>query len=88
MPVPTAHTEQTLTTWITTRVAEYLRRPPSEIDPTTPLAEYGLDSVAALSLCGDVEDHYEVTIDPTAAWDYPTVRALAGHLLTELEGQR
>ncbi|MDN3022224.1 acyl carrier protein [Streptomyces sp. S.PB5] len=85
MTVPSTHTERTLTDWLAQRVAEYLRTPPSEIDPAVPLAQYGLDSVAALSLCGDVEDAFGVQIDPTAAWDYPTVRALAGHLLSRLE---
>ncbi|MGW1023369.1 acyl carrier protein [Streptomyces sp. NPDC002577] len=87
MSVPTVPTEQSLTAWLTDRVAEYLRRPASDIDPGVPLAEYGLDSVAALSLCGDVEDHFGLPVDPTAAWDFPTVRALAGHLLTELAAQ-
>jgi len=87
MTVPSTYTEQTLTSWLVDRVAEYLRRPPTEIDPAVPLAEYGLDSVAALSLCGDVEDAFEVLIEPTAAWDYPTVRSLAGHLLGRLEAR-
>jgi acyl carrier protein len=77
------HTAASLTAWLTDRVAVYLKRAPSEIDPTVPLAEYGLDSVAALSLCGDVEESFELILDPTAAWDYPTVGALAGHLLEE-----
>ncbi|MDO0931745.1 acyl carrier protein [Streptomyces sp. NPDC051954] len=85
MSLPTVPTEQSLIDWLTTRVGAYLRRDPAEIDPTVPLAEYGLDSVAALSLCGDVEDHFGIPVDPTAAWDFPTVRALAGHLWKELE---
>ncbi|WP_328870173.1 acyl carrier protein [Streptomyces sp. NBC_00287] len=84
MTAPSTHTERTLTDWLVHRVAEYLRTPPSEIDPAVPLAQYGLDSIAALSLCGDVEDAFGVPVDPTAAWDYPTVQALAGHLMDRL----
>ena len=41
-----------------------------------PLAEYGLDSVAALSLCGDIEEEFGLIVEPTVAWDHPTVQAL------------
>ncbi|MFJ8791278.1 acyl carrier protein [Streptomyces sp. NPDC102462] len=85
MPVPTTgHTTESLTTWLAERIALYLKRQPADIDPDVPLAEYGLDSVAALSLCGDIEDDFDVVMEPTVAWDYPTVHALAGHLLAEL----
>ena len=43
----------------------------------TPLAELGLDSVYALTLCGDIEDEYGLDVDPTIVWDYPTIRELA-----------
>ncbi|MEV8361732.1 acyl carrier protein [Streptomyces niveus] len=85
MPVPTTgHTTESLTTWLAERIALYLKRRPDGIAPDVPLAEYGLDSVAALSLCGDIEDDFDLVVEPTVAWDYPTVQALAGHLMDEL----
>jgi acyl carrier protein len=86
MSVPMTEPPRTLeglTAWLVDRVSVYLKRAPSEIDPVVPLAEYGLDSVAALSLCGDVEDGFGLILDPTVAWDYPTVDALATHLVEE-----
>jgi acyl carrier protein len=68
-------------TWVLDRVAYYIERAPSEIDPDAKLVGYGLDSVYALSLCGDIEDEYALVVDPTLAWDYPTVNAIAGCLL-------
>ncbi|MEV8315763.1 acyl carrier protein [Streptomyces sp. NPDC059900] len=79
----TGHTRESLTTWLTERIALYLKRQPSEIDAAVPLAEYGLDSVAAFGLCGDIEEDFDFVLEPTAAWDYPTVHALADHLLAE-----
>jgi acyl carrier protein len=73
--------------WLLERVAFYLERPAHELDADVKLVEYGLDSVYALSLCGDVEDRYGLEVEPTLAWDYPTVNAIAGYLLEEL-GQR
>ncbi|MFJ9590925.1 acyl carrier protein [Streptomyces acidicola] len=84
---PTANTEPTaesLSSWLADRIGLYLQRSPSEIQPTVPLAEYGLDSVAALSLCGDIEEDFDLVLEPTVAWDYPTIEALAGHLVEEL----
>lgn len=77
-------TVEQVTAWLIERVAVYLRRDPAQIDPREPLAEYGLDSVAALSLCGDVEEDFDIILEPTAAWDHPTATAFAEHVLKEL----
>jgi acyl carrier protein len=86
-PVAESPTADSLSTWLVDRIAVYLQRSASEIDPAVPLAEYGLDSVAALSLCGDIEEDFDLMVEPTVAWDYPTVEALTSHLLEELAGQ-
>ncbi|MET7644820.1 acyl carrier protein [Streptomyces sp. NPDC005426] len=70
--------------WLSARVALYLRRSPETVDPTVPLAEYGMDSVAALSLCGDLEDEFGLEVEPTLLWDYPTVASLVRHLTAVL----
>jgi acyl carrier protein len=75
----------TLRQWLRGRVAQYAQRPETEIRTNLPFAEYGLDSVAALSLFGDIEDRFGLYLEPTVAWDYPTVDALARHLVTEVE---
>ncbi|MFD5572531.1 acyl carrier protein [Streptomyces cadmiisoli] len=66
--------------WLTERVAFHLHRSPREIDPDTPLADYGIDSVAAISICGEIEEHFRLAVAPTVAYDYPTVHAIGGHL--------
>ncbi|MEU9300201.1 acyl carrier protein [Streptomyces sp. NPDC048269] len=66
--------------WLSARLSLYLRRAPETIDPTVPLAEYGMDSVAALSLCGDLEDEFGLEVEPTLLWDHPTVESLGRHL--------
>lgn len=69
--------------WLLERVAEYTRRPRTAIRENVPFAEYGLDSVAALSLFGDLEDTFGLYLEPTVAWDHPTVDALARYLVIE-----
>jgi acyl carrier protein len=66
--------------WLTDRVADYLECAPERIRPDVSLASYGMDSMYALMLCGDIEDHLGVTVDPTVAWDYPTIDAIVDYL--------
>ena len=70
-------TREEIATWLTERVAYFLERPPAEIDPGVELVELGLDSVYALTLCGDIEDRFDLEVDPTIVWDHPTIRSLA-----------
>jgi acyl carrier protein len=81
------HNAESLSVWLVDRIAVYLKRSSDQIDATVPLAEYGLDSVAALSLCGDIEEDFDLVLEPTVAWDYPTIEALAAHILEELGAQ-
>lgn len=69
-----------LTDWLTARVATYLNADASTIDTDTSLGDYGLDSVFALNLCSDLEFELGLIVEPTIAWDYPTIDAIAGHL--------
>lgn len=70
-----------ISAWVTDKVAGYLDRPPGDIAPDVPFAAYGLQSVYALALCGDVEDEFGIAVEPSLAWDHPTVAALAAFLV-------
>lgn len=70
-------TASAVQTWLTDRVLAYGKATPDGFTPDTPLSELGLDSVYALTLCGDIEDQYGLEVDPTIVWDYPTIRELA-----------
>ncbi|MDL4774212.1 MULTISPECIES: acyl carrier protein [Thermomonosporaceae] len=78
--------EPSLRSWLRERVAHYARREPADIDPSVSLTNYGLDSVYALSLCGDLEDHLGVVLEPTVVWDHPTIEALIAHVEEMLGG--
>lgn len=71
--------------WLLDRVAYYLECAPADIDKSAQLTELGLDSVYALNLCGDVEDHFRLVVEPTMAWDHPTVEAITAYLAAELD---
>lgn len=69
-----------ISTWITDRVAYYLRRPAAEIEPEVPLTAYGLDSIHGMSLCGEIETAFEVYVDLSVVWDIDTVAGLAKYV--------
>ncbi|MDW5329453.1 acyl carrier protein [Plantactinospora sp. KLBMP9567] len=78
---------EAIRTWLVGRIAFYLQRPAEEIDADAPLVEIGLDSVYAMTLSGDVEERFDLEVEPTMAWDHPNVNALAGYLHGVLESR-
>ncbi|WP_062985649.1 acyl carrier protein [Nocardia anaemiae] len=80
----TASRPRTIEYWLVTRVADYTDRAPHEVDPTVPLAELGMDSVSAVSLCGEIEDRWPLDLDPTIVFEYPTIADIADYLTAEL----
>jgi acyl carrier protein len=47
------------------------------VDPGMPFSYYGLDSLDAVALAGDLEEWLGYPVAPDIAWDYPTARAVA-----------
>jgi len=84
-PVTTGSVEE-LRTWLTGRVAEYLEVEPEKVDPEASFEAQGLDSMSALTLCDEIEDHLKITVEPTLAWDHPNIVKLAGFLHAEQNG--
>ncbi|MFI0241442.1 acyl carrier protein [Streptomyces sp. NPDC016845] len=78
---PTALRSKTeLSVWLTALIADYVDADPASLDPHRPLAEAGLDSVYAVSVCADIEDTLGIPVEPTLAWDHPTIAAMAEYL--------
>jgi acyl carrier protein len=71
-------------TWLIERLATHLKRDASDIDADAPLADYGLDSLYALAIVGEIEDHLGIPIEATMMWDYPTVAALTSALAEQI----
>lgn len=66
--------------WLADRVAYYLQESAAEIDHERPLIEYGLDSVYAVALCGEIANVWGPSLDPAVIWDQDTITKLAGHI--------
>jgi len=66
--------------WLIAHLAREAGIKPEEIDTKVPFSRYGLDSVAALTLVGDLERELRLELSPTLPYEYPTPEALAQHL--------
>ncbi len=74
---------QDLADWLTAKVAGYLKVAPHTIDIDTPLADCGIDSVMAMTLCADLECEKGFAVDTTIVWDHPTIDAIATYLIAQ-----
>jgi acyl transferase domain-containing protein/thioesterase domain-containing protein/acyl carrier protein len=73
-------TAQTIQAWLVAYLSDLLRVGAEEIDVCVPFESYGLSSRNAVSLSGELEDWLERRLEPTLAWEYPTIQSLAEHL--------
>ena len=80
VPSTVPPTEEAIRTWLVTNIANVVNMDPSRIDARQTFDNYGLDSLQAVSLSGDLETWLNREISPTVVWDYPTVEQLARHL--------
>jgi amino acid adenylation domain-containing protein len=69
--------------WLTARLSELLGVSVDELDPQLPFDSYGLSSVDAVSLSGELEEWLNRSLSPTLIYEYPNIAALAKYLATE-----
>lgn len=69
------------------RLSEALGINPDRIDIRVPLTSYGLDSIVAFNLTGELADWLAVELPATAFWDYPTIETLSHHLSEICDGR-
>ena len=81
MDVPRSLTPENARLWARAYLAHLLNRPDGEIDLYQPLSEYGLDSVDAVVMAGEMEAHFGIEIDPATFLREATL----GELIAELE---
>ena len=75
-------TESWMTTWLVARAGVA----PSEIDLEKPFADYGLDSMTAVEMSGEIEDWSGARLTPIVAWNYPTVTRLSEYIVDQIMG--
>ena len=69
--------------WLVSYLAELLVIEADEVDVTIAFERYGLGSLAAIGLTGDLEEWLGYELDPTLLDAYPTIKEIALHLTEE-----
>ena len=75
-------TEDWMKTWLIARAGVK----PSEIKLDKPFSDYGLDSMTAVEMSGEIEDWSGTSLTPIVAWNYPTVSQLSQYIVDEIIG--
>lgn len=79
-PTTASHSITDIQSWLVAKLAEKLHCSPQEIDIHAEFASYGLDSVAIVSLSGELENWLGERLDPTLAYNYPSIASLSKYL--------
>ncbi len=69
--------------WIVAHLAKQLDIKPIEVDVALSFERYGLDSLSAMKLVGDLEDWLDCELSMTLLYDYPTIERIAQYLAQE-----
>ncbi|KAA1242945.1 acyl carrier protein [Aquimarina sp. RZ0] len=66
--------------WLLDKIAEHLDLTKNDISPHKELSTYGLDSMSAIMISGDIEEKFNIELPSTILWDYPTINDILDYL--------
>ena len=67
------------------QIAQRTKMTASDIQADAVLADLGLQSIDAVLMCGDVEDHFGVEMDPAAVFEHKTLDSFAQFILRKMK---
>ena len=76
----------TIQEWLVEHLAQLTGLDPQAIDVREPLINYGLDSIEAVRLSGELEVWLGKSLSPLVFYTYPTLEAVAEYLVQEGDG--
>ncbi|PWE30793.1 acyl carrier protein [Pararhodobacter marinus] len=80
----TALIETELFQFLRAQVVQRSRAPAERVTPDAKLSDLGMQSIDAVLLCGEIEDRFEVEIDPSEIFEHETVGDFAQSVLGRL----
>jgi len=69
-----------LETWMASKIAGALKIDAGRVDHTSLFTSHGLDSLALLTLTGELAELLQRDLPMTLVWEFPTIELLARHL--------
>lgn len=76
---------EALQNWLVSKLASQLSINSKTINVSEPLTRYGLDSIDAVTLVGDLEDWLGLELPETLLWDYPSIEKASQYLVKEFD---
>ena len=79
-------TYQSISHWLGTRLAEMVNISIEQVDTQLQFDRYGLDSLNAVTLIGELSDWLEIELDPSIIYDHPNIDELSNYILQQVRG--
>ena len=70
-----------LVDFIRSYLSQMTNIPAAEFGVDEPLEHYGLDSLAAVGLSGELSELLNVDLNPEMAYEYPTISAIVDYVM-------
>ena len=70
----------TLTTWLINYISKRCDIPAAELHPGIPFEEFGIDSVQAVEITAELEQEFQIPVEPTALFEFNTIELLVAHV--------
>ena len=78
-------TQAEIQAFLVEKLALALRTTPEKINVNEPLAVYGLDSLEAMTVMGQLSERCGYEFDFDVLWDYPTIAAVTEYVVNEMK---
>ncbi|WP_287438779.1 acyl carrier protein [Reinekea sp.] len=77
--------ESTIVQWLVQRMAKLKNIAPDQVDINRSFEQYGLDSIVAIRIVGDLEKFMDQRLSPALLYEYHTIADVSKYLASELE---
>lgn len=68
--------------YISNKIAQILHVSENQIDCSQPFETYGIDSITAVRMVGELEDYLDVDLPSSLLWEYNNIEKLSKYLIT------
>ncbi len=73
-----------IVSFLRSRILQRIGLPESELDNTMVLSDLGMTSLDAVLISGEIEERYDIEVDPLMMFECRTVDAVADRIVTML----
>jgi 8-amino-7-oxononanoate synthase len=71
---------EALKDWLIKYISKRCDIPASELHTHIPFDEFGIDSVQAVQITAELEQQFDIPVEPTALFEFNTIDHLVAHL--------